>query len=153
VETIRQAIAYYPVPKPITVVGRDGVAFVLNGRENLLTKGGPLVISAGSNQKTTMADEQILLIANFNKQGGIERWVTGGGVTISVKVGPQSFAQVGPQQVGTPPPWTIAATQSAPNPLQINSLPAIAAYGTVMPSGAGRSRVSDKRHLRLSVKG
>ena len=30
-ETIRQAIAYYPVPRPITVVGRDGVAFALNG--------------------------------------------------------------------------------------------------------------------------
>ena len=29
-ETIRQSLAYYPVPKPITVVGSDGVAFVLN---------------------------------------------------------------------------------------------------------------------------
>jgi glycosyltransferase involved in cell wall biosynthesis len=31
VEKIRQAIACYPVPRPITVVGRDGLAFVLNG--------------------------------------------------------------------------------------------------------------------------
>ena len=31
VETIREAIAYYPVPRPITVLGRDGAAFVLNG--------------------------------------------------------------------------------------------------------------------------
>jgi len=31
VEMIWQAIAYYPVPRPITVLGRDGVAFVLNG--------------------------------------------------------------------------------------------------------------------------
>ena len=30
VETIRQALAYYPVPKPVTVLGSDGVAFVLN---------------------------------------------------------------------------------------------------------------------------
>jgi glycosyltransferase involved in cell wall biosynthesis len=30
-ETIRQAMAYYPVPRPVTVVGRDGMAFVLNG--------------------------------------------------------------------------------------------------------------------------
>jgi hypothetical protein len=30
-ETIRQALAYYPVPKPVTVLGSDGVAFVLNG--------------------------------------------------------------------------------------------------------------------------
>ena len=35
VETIRQAIAYYPVPRPITVLGRDGVAFVLNGDRDL----------------------------------------------------------------------------------------------------------------------
>jgi glycosyltransferase involved in cell wall biosynthesis len=40
VETIRQAIAYYPVPRPITVVGRDGVAFVLNSdRANHLITG------------------------------------------------------------------------------------------------------------------
>jgi glycosyltransferase involved in cell wall biosynthesis len=31
-ETIRQAIAYYPVPRPIAVVGSDGMAFVLDGR-------------------------------------------------------------------------------------------------------------------------
>jgi glycosyltransferase involved in cell wall biosynthesis len=30
-ETIRQAMAYYPVPRPIAVVGSDGVAFVLDG--------------------------------------------------------------------------------------------------------------------------
>jgi glycosyltransferase involved in cell wall biosynthesis len=30
-ETIRQAVAYYPVPRPISVVGSDGMAFVLNG--------------------------------------------------------------------------------------------------------------------------
>lgn len=30
VETIRQALEYYPVPKPVTVLGSDGVAFVLN---------------------------------------------------------------------------------------------------------------------------
>jgi glycosyltransferase involved in cell wall biosynthesis len=30
-ETIRQAIAYYPVPRPLTVLGSDGAAFVLNG--------------------------------------------------------------------------------------------------------------------------
>ena len=35
VERIRQAIAYYPVPRPISVVGRDGVAFVLNERSTI----------------------------------------------------------------------------------------------------------------------
>jgi glycosyltransferase involved in cell wall biosynthesis len=30
-ETIRQAMAYYPVPRPLAVLGNDGVAFVLNG--------------------------------------------------------------------------------------------------------------------------
>ena len=35
VKTIRQAIAYYPVPRPITVLGRDGVAFVLNGDRDM----------------------------------------------------------------------------------------------------------------------
>jgi glycosyltransferase involved in cell wall biosynthesis len=37
VERIRQAIVYYPVPRPITVVGRDGAAFVLNERSDFET--------------------------------------------------------------------------------------------------------------------
>ena len=38
-ERIRQAVTYYPMPRPITVVGRDGAAFVLDERSDFGNQG------------------------------------------------------------------------------------------------------------------
>jgi hypothetical protein len=76
-----------------------------------------------------------LQIANFNTAGSLERNVgSSSGIKIQVTVGPQSFVQVTEAQVG-PLPWTVGAAGTT-KPLQVNSLPAIVAYGAFSASGA-----------------
>ena len=80
-----------------------------------------------------MADEN-LLIANFNTSGELNLSVGNANTQITKIIGPQSFVPVTEAQVG-PLPWTV----TPPKPFKsqdVNSLPAIVAYGQFKPSGA-----------------